>query len=60
MEIEDLMVNATHMWRANGSPENKDPSEYLRLEQTIEFISDRTRRVCPAPTFLASASACQP
>jgi hypothetical protein len=29
MEIEVLMVNATHMWRANGSPENKEPAQYL-------------------------------
>lgn len=31
-------VNLTDLWRAIGSPENKEPRQWVRLPQSIEFI----------------------
>lgn len=31
-------VNLTDLWRAAGSPENKEPRQWVRLPQSIEFI----------------------
>lgn len=38
------MVCLTDLWRAAGSPENKDPAQWLRLPSTQEYIEACARR----------------
>jgi hypothetical protein len=38
-------VNLTDLWRAIGSPENKEPRQWVRLPQSIEFIEAVCRKL---------------